>query len=70
MLKRAYMGTFHKMSHKHLDRYVQEFMERHNLRELDTLAQMESVALGMQGKRLRYADLIADNGFASGARAI
>ena len=69
MLKRAHKGTFHKLSPKHLDRYVQEFAGRHNLRELDTLEQMGAVARGTQGKRLRYKDLIADNGLSSGARA-
>ena len=40
MLKRAHTGTFHKLSPKHLNRYVQEFSGRHNVRELGTLAQM------------------------------
>ena len=33
MLKRAHKGTFHKMSPKHLERYVQEFAGRHNVSE-------------------------------------
>ncbi|MCY4515028.1 MAG: IS1595 family transposase [Candidatus Tectomicrobia bacterium] len=57
MLKRAHKGTFHKLSPKHLDRYVQEFAGRHNMRESDTLAQMELVVRGFEGKRLTYADL-------------
>ncbi len=69
MLKRAHKGTFHKLSPKHLDRYVQEFAGRHNLREQDTIDQMASVSGGMEGKRLRYRTLIADNGLASGARS-
>ena len=40
MLKRGYYGTFHKFSPKHLDRYVQEFAGRHNLREQDTIEMM------------------------------
>lgn len=60
MLKRGYMGTYHWMSHKHLDRYVTEFANRHNVRELDTLDQMRLLARMMIGKRLRYADLIAE----------
>ena len=69
MLKRAHKGTFHKLSPKHLDRYVQEFAGRHNVRDLDTIDQMGQTAAGMDGKRLRYKDLIAKNGLSSGARA-
>ena len=68
MLKRAHKGTFHKISPKHLDRYVQEFAARHNVRELDTIDIMGAIADGGAGKRLRYEDLIADNGLFSAAR--
>ena len=68
-LKRAHKGVFHKMSAKHLDRYVAEFATRHNDRELDTIDQMSAMVEGMGGKRLRYEDLIADNGKDSGARS-
>ena len=59
MLKRGYYGTYHKMSVKHLPRYVQEFSGRHNVRPLDTIEQMQKVISGMVGKRLRYTDLVA-----------
>jgi len=59
MLKRGYKGTYHKMSAKHLSRYVIEFAGRHNVRDLDTLAQMAMLAKGLDGKRLRYDDLVA-----------
>ncbi|QBR71133.1 transposase [Beijerinckiaceae bacterium] len=62
MLKRGYKGTYHKMSTKHLARYVTEFAGRHNVRDLDTLAQMVSLARGLEGRRLRYDDLVANNG--------
>ena len=68
-MKRAHKGTFHKISPKHLDRYVQEFAARHNLRDMDTIDIMASLSDGMGGKRLKYEDLIADNGLASGARS-
>ena len=69
MLKRAHKGTFHKISPKHLDRYLAEFSGRHNRRELDTIDIMGDVAARMTGKRLMYRDLIADNGLSSGARS-
>ena len=58
-LKRAHKGVYHKFSKKHLHRYVQDFVGRHDLRDYDTLEQMAEVARSMTGKRLRYADLIA-----------
>ena len=59
MLKRGYIGTYHQFSVKHLDRYVSEFEGRHNNRPADTADQMTVMAWGMDGKRLRYEDLIA-----------
>ena len=58
-MKRAYIGVYHQMSHKHLHRYVNEFSGRHNIRPLDTIDQLRSIVTGMVGKRLRYKDLIA-----------
>ena len=59
MLKRAYVGTYHKLSAKHLDRYVAEFVGRHNLRDRDTIDQMREVVARMIGHRLMYKDLVA-----------
>ena len=58
MLKRGYIGTHHWWSVKHLDRYVTEFADRHNVRAADTIDQMRAVAEGMIGRRMTYAELI------------
>ncbi|MYE10757.1 MAG: IS1595 family transposase [Gammaproteobacteria bacterium] len=58
-LKRGYHGVFHYVSHKHLDRYVVEFAERHNARSLDTEDLMARLAAGMAGRRLTYRELVA-----------
>ena len=60
MLKRAHKGVYHKISAKHLQRYVDEFAGRHGVRERDTLDQMQSVVAGMVGKRLMYRELVAE----------
>lgn len=58
-LKRGYKGTYHYMSKKHLSRYITEFAGRHNVRDYDTIIQMEMLATGFVGKRLRWNDLTA-----------
>lgn len=58
-LKRAHKGTFHHFSAKHLQRYVNEFAGRHNIRNADTLDQMRHVVARMVGRRLMYRDLTA-----------
>ncbi len=63
MLKRGYHGTYHKMSPKHLQRYVNEFSGRHNARPMDTSAQLSKLVAGMEGKRLPYQTLIRGKSF-------
>lgn len=58
LLKRGYHGTYHHMSERHLERYIQEFAGRFNIRELDTILQMALVAKRMEGKQLTYEELI------------
>lgn len=58
-LKRAHKGTFHRISPKHLNRYVQEFAGRHNMRNFDTLVQMALIAKKMRNGPLRYKDLVS-----------
>ena len=62
LMKRSYHGTYHKMSPKHLPRYVAEFAGRHNDRPMDTIDQMAAVVRRMDGKRLKYRDLAKGNG--------
>ena len=59
LMKRGYHGTYHHMSEKHLQRYVNEFAGRHNDRTSGTIDQMTHIVQGMNGKRLRYEDLVA-----------
>ena len=68
-LKRAHKGTFHKISPKHLNRYVHEFAGKHNIRDLDTLAQMRDTVARMVGRNLLRNRLTADNGLSSMARS-
>ena len=42
-----------------LQRYVNEFAGRHNIREQDTIDQMAFIARNLVGKRLRYQDLVS-----------
>ncbi len=69
MLKRAHKGTFHKLSPKRLERYVDEFAGKHNMRDSDTLVQMRDTVARLVGRRLLYRDLIAQNGLSSGSGA-
>ena len=59
LLKRAYKGTFHHWSAKHLDRYVAEFAGRYNYRDADTMEQMSRRVSRMIGMRLHFRDLTA-----------
>jgi len=64
VLKRSIHGTWHHVSPKHLYRYVNEATMRLNTGnvKIDTIDRMETLARNMGGRRIRYRDLIADNG--------
>lgn len=58
LFKRSIVGSFHQLSHKHLDRYLDEFEFRYNNRQnpylfRDTLARL------VQGSALPYEKLTA-----------
>lgn len=58
MLKRGHMGVYHRMSKKHLQRYIDEYVGRHNIRPLATMQQLGVIYEGLKGKRLTYEELI------------
>ena len=58
LLKRGYFGVYHKMSVQHLQRYINEFSNRCNVRQLDTMLQVDGTIAGLVGKRLRYRELV------------
>ena len=58
LLKRGYYGVYHKMSVKHLQKYVNEFANRTNVRPMDTIDQINLTISGLVGKRLTYQELI------------
>jgi transposase-like protein len=59
MFRRGYMGTYHFMSRKHLQRYLNEFAFRQSIRGYDTIIQMRIIAGGLFGKRLPYKKLVS-----------
>ena len=69
MLKPARKGISQKISHRHLHRHVTEFAGQHNVLDLNSLAQMATLAARLVGTRLMRRDLIADNRLPSGARS-
>ena len=47
------------MSRKHLDRYVAEFVGKHNNRQLGSVDRMEATVKGMDKKQMRYREITA-----------
>ena len=58
LLKRGYIGIYHYMSTKHLDRYVNEFAFRHNTAHASTMSFIDQTLTRSIGKRLTYKALI------------
>lgn len=57
LLERAYTGTFHWMSNKHLHRYINEFAYRENVGIANALPILALTIDGMVGRRLTYKEL-------------
>jgi transposase-like protein len=62
LLKRAVTGSFHQVSIKHLQRYLNEFGYRFNRRE-DADIFEQTVSRMAQGKALPYAKLVEETAF-------
>lgn len=58
MMKRGYVGVYHRFSRQHLDRYVKEYAGRRNLRERDTVQQMSQLVAQFSAVRLTWRDLV------------
>jgi hypothetical protein len=69
LLKRAVIGTYHQLSIKHLQRYLNEFSYRFNRREDAEL--FENTVMRMAGvKPMPYAKLIEQNAFTPFVRPV
>ncbi|MDE0267877.1 MAG: IS1595 family transposase [Acidimicrobiaceae bacterium] len=58
LLKRAYVGTYHYLSPKHLQRYVDEFAARENTGH-SGMSMIRSVVVGAVGRRLTHGQLVS-----------
>lgn len=58
LLKRGVYGTFHHISEKHMDRYVNEFVYRWNRRKITDMQRTTQAIVSVKGKRLMYKTLI------------
>ncbi len=56
-VKRAYKGTHHWWSQKHLQRYIHELVWKHNIREKEVIEQIGLIIENL-GKKLSYQELI------------
>ena len=48
---------YHYMSEKHLQRYIDDAVQKHNGRREPTMSRISGVVQGMLGKRLNYKEL-------------
>lgn len=65
IFQRAYHWTYRHLSKKHLNRYAQQFAGKHNVREIDTLAQIQCVVIGMVVRRIMYRELLIPSSYQS-----
>jgi len=60
LLKRGVIGTFHHISDKHLDRYVDEFAFRWDNRKTTDMERATEMVKQVAGKRLMYKKLVSE----------
>ena len=53
-MKRGLVGTFHHVGEQHLQRYVDEFDFRYNVRKASDAERAIKALKGISGKRLTY----------------
>ncbi|NDW17568.1 IS1595 family transposase [Dysgonomonas sp. 216] len=58
ILKRGYIGVYHYISRKHLQRYVDEFCFRYNTRDYSQYQRFNLLLCNTKNRRLKYKDLI------------
>jgi len=59
LLKRSFYGTFHQVSEKHLQRYLQELDFKWNTRKISDGKRMKKALKGINGKHLSHKELTA-----------
>lgn len=59
LFKRGIIGIYHDVSHKHLERYCDEFTYRYNTREYSQQERFNDAITRSNDKRLKYKELIA-----------
>jgi len=58
LIKRGVMGTFHSVSRKHLQNYLNEFSFRWNTRKLDDGQRVQRAIKAIEGKRIEYRESV------------
>lgn len=58
IIKRGYKGVYHKWSKKHLQRYIQEYTERFNMKKLSFVDRVEISIINGFNRYISYKELV------------